>query len=78
MRTEFVHLVFATDRPDKALQIAVIELPRRHLADRVPSLDGILAGGLLPDAARMGSAAAPAAPNRNRDEGQRSGDTLAT
>ena len=45
----FVHLVFATDRPDKALQIAVMRIADGATsAIVVPSLDGILAGGLLP------------------------------
>lgn len=45
----FVHLVFATDRPDKALQIAVVRIADGATsAIVVPSLDGILAGGLLP------------------------------
>ena len=44
-----VHLVFTTDRPDKGLQIAVVRIADGATsAIVVPSLDGILTGGLLP------------------------------
>jgi hypothetical protein len=45
----FVHLVFTTDRPDKELQVAVVRIADGATsAIVVPSLDGVLAGGLLP------------------------------